>query len=211
MGAGKQIFKLPFQIQESIPHPTSLPRLLQRSQGDGCGFWVPRDTLPPAGPTEKHLEKRRDLSGPAPFPAPIVPAKRTAHLTLGLHTHPPTLRGVGKQKGGWMCAFPRRGSGNWTRRGTGTAQEAGAGHCLTAGGCGTRLWGGGQPDTSSLEPRLARPARGSQKSEPGQPRAEAEAPAGPPAPRPREEAPPRGRAAGELAGAVRAPAPSSPA
>lgn len=77
--------------------------------GVGAGF--PGTPSLPQDPPEKHLEKRRDLSGPAPFPAPITPASGLPaspfpffsplplrqHSTLTL-----PLRGVGKRKGGWV-------------------------------------------------------------------------------------------------------------
>lgn len=42
--------------------------------GVGAGF--PGTPSLPQDPPEKHLEKRRDLSSPAPFPAPITLASK---------------------------------------------------------------------------------------------------------------------------------------
>lgn len=79
--------------------------------GVGAGF--PGTPSLPQDPPEKHLEKRRDLSGPAPFPAPITLASKAGcppHLFPFFRPQPllqPStpilqLRGVGKQKGGWV-------------------------------------------------------------------------------------------------------------
>lgn len=79
----------------------------------GAGF--PGTPCLPQDPLEKH-SKRRELSGPAPFQAPIIPASRLptssfsptpspSHFSSAGTTYLPTLRGVGKQKGGWVSCF----------------------------------------------------------------------------------------------------------
>lgn len=91
-GAGQRTIMLPFQIQESIPHPGSLPRLLQRSQRRWV--WVLGSQEPPALGRTHQKNTWRDLRGPDPSSAPIIPPSRlpTSSLPhqplLQLHTSP---------------------------------------------------------------------------------------------------------------------------
>lgn len=147
----------------------------------GAGF--PGTPCLPQDPPEKHLEKRRDLSGPAPFPAPITLASKA-----GCPPHPspffspPPLLQPSTPVANWAAWESRKGAGveprNWTWRGTGTAQEGRAGRSRTAGGCGGLGSGwraGGMPFPWS-HGRPGSPAIDRQKSEPGQAGVEAEAP-----------------------------------
>ena len=195
MGRGQQIFLLSFQIQESIPHPGPLPRSLQRSQRR-CA-WVPHSQGASA-------LGRWDLSGPFSH---NHSTKSTAHLLSSplfspsrsssfAHPQPPTLRGVGKLKGGWVSCL------SWQR--AVKLDKVGHGNCLGRRGQrlldGWWLWDCGQRNTSSSR---AGPGSDSQKSKPGPPGVEAEAPPRP-APHPQEEAQAlRIGWAQELAGTVR--------
>lgn len=173
--------------------------------GVGAGF--PGTPCLPQDPPEKHLERRpcpiprTSHSSQTDCPPHLFPTLQLPAASPARHTHPPTLRGVGKQKGAGSHAFPGREPRNWTRRGTETAQEGGVGHSLTAGGCGAWVRDGGQLDTSSSRV-VDGSANDSQKSAPGQPGVEAEAPPRSAA-QPQEEAQALGVGwAGELAGTV---------